>query len=94
MHIYATSQYGKDYTRPAMQIIAPYPDSLVTHLGVNKALKIGKTWQNLKRNVFSMESSCIIFSLNFSQFLTNEDGRYVVEWKTNLAIGKASTVQH
>ena len=41
--IYATSQYGKDYTRPAMQIIAPYPDSLVTHLGVNKALKIGKT---------------------------------------------------
>ena len=93
MHIYATLQYGKDYTRPAMQIIAPYLDSLVTHLGVNKALKIGKTWQNLKRNVFSMESSCIIFSLNFSQFLTNEDGRYVVEWKTNLAIGKAFTVQ-
>ena len=42
IHTYAT-QYGKDYTRPAMQIIAPYPDSLVTHLGVNKALKIGKT---------------------------------------------------
>ena len=71
MHIYAT-QYGKDYTWPAMQIIAPYPDSLVTQPGVNKALKIGKTWQNLKRNVFSMESSGVIFSLNFSHFTTNE----------------------
>ena len=31
------------YRWVAMQIIAPYPDSLVTQPGVNKALKIGKT---------------------------------------------------
>ena len=75
MHNLYATQYGEDDTRLAMQIITPYPDSLVTHLGVNKPLKIGKTWQNLKRNVFSMESSGVISSLNFSHFLTNEGAR-------------------
>ena len=67
-----------------MQIIAPYPDSLVTQPGVNKALKIGKTWRNLKWNVFSMESSDTIFSLNFSR--QYEDAQPGIERKTNLRI--------
>ena len=46
VHVHILRKKFEEYAWPsAMQIIAPYPDSLVTQSGVNRLRKIGQTLQ-------------------------------------------------